>query len=84
MITEKYITSVEGAYSIADSELAFVTILTVSRNGIIYKPTFTTPTGREYKYINTGSIEFGTPFEWDTSDMYGARTAEKVYVKYKA
>ena len=84
MITEKYFTGTIGAYSITEPEIAFVTPITVSRNGVIYKRVIlTAPVGREYRYINTGTIEFGTAIEQDTMDIYGARVGEIVYVKYK-
>lgn len=86
MITELYISGVVGLTYLENPELANVEILTVSRQGMIYKDVTTTPTGREFKYTTTGRLDFGTAFEEVVEDIGAAEllVPEKVYVKYKA
>jgi hypothetical protein len=85
MITEAYYTGTPGLSYINEPELAFVTILTVSRQGSVYKEVASSPTGREFTYTSTGRIDFGTAIEWVVTDIGSAEilTGEKVYVKFK-
>jgi hypothetical protein len=85
MIDERYYTGTPGLSYINEPELAFVTILTVSRQGSVYKEVTGTPTGREFKYTSTGRIDFGTAMEWVVTDLGSSETltGEKVYVKFK-
>jgi hypothetical protein len=85
MIDERYYTGTVGLSYIIEPEIAFVTILTVSRNGAIYKKVGSSPTGREFVYTSTGRIDFGTAIEEVTiTTPAGEYTQpEKVYVKFK-
>jgi len=85
MIDERYYTGTVGLTYIIEPELAFVTILTVSRNGMIYTETTGTPTGNQFKYTSTGRIDFGTALELVPVRIgpFDTYQCEKVYVKYK-
>lgn len=85
MIDERYYTGTPGLSYLIEPELAFVTILTVSRNGEVYKEVTGTPTGREFKYTSTGRIDFGSSLELVPVRIgpFDTYQCEKVYVKYK-
>jgi hypothetical protein len=81
---------VPGAASIVDPELAFVTILQVTREGKVQQQIDTTPSDTLPKfYYNAppGRILFSGLLRFTTgmgSDPYGARTTpEKITVTYK-
>lgn len=87
MITELYITGTPGLTYITNAELAFVTILTVVRQGHIYTEVAGVPSGREFKYDSSGRIDFDSsmPIEVYEVATSSAETleVEKVYIKYK-
>lgn len=85
MIDERYYTGTVGLTYIIEPELAFVTILTVSRNGSIMTEVSGTPTGNEFKYTSTGRIDFGTAIELVPVRIgpFDTYQGEKIYVKYK-
>lgn len=85
MIEERYYTGTPGLTYINEPELAFVTIITVSRNGSIMTEVSGTPTGNEFKYTSTGRIDFSYPISETAIDIGSSEilVPEKIYVKYK-
>jgi hypothetical protein len=85
MIDERYYIGTPGLTYINEPELAFVTILTVSRNGVIYTEVGSTPTGNQFKYTSTGRIDFGTELELVPTRVgpFDTYRGELVYVKFK-
>lgn len=85
MIDERYYTGTPGLTYINEPELAFVTIITVSRNGVICTEVGSTPTGNQFKYTSTGRIDFGTAIELVPVRIgpFDTYQGEKIYVKYK-
>lgn len=85
MVTELYISGVIGLKFIEVPELANVTILAFAKQGMIHTEVTSTPTPGQFKYTNTGRIDFGTEVEYDiyTYGEFSTYQPEKLHIIYK-